>query len=201
MIQDTQFITNHYGTDGLLKIVDTDYDSINNINYAVDYERFLYYTIPTIFRIAEKNNTIFRETLYYYLVSIIRVFQTDANLVSNIRKAILQRMNWNSQTLKLQQIMRDVFENDNIYINNNYFEIYNNYLFNKNESAPTSQQLYFTNKAESESVYLFKKRESKEYDVLITIDESLKTNDELIKAFLQIYTLNNKIFKIEYVSF
>lgn len=205
MIANNQFITNHYGTDGLLKIVDIDYNIVDNINYAVNFEEFLYYTIPTIFRIYEKEGVEKRDVLYYYLLSIIRVFQQKANLTTNTRNAILQRMIWNSQTLRLQQMLRDVFQNDNIYVNNASYSAYNNYLFNRDESPAATEQVYLHNRDEvvlhENQLYLFNIREKKEYDILITLDINLKTQNDLIINFLKIYTLTNKIIKIEYVSF
>ena len=116
MIREDEYITKHYGTDGLFIPAVTDPDvSLDGINYIPDLENFVYQFIPERYRpYLDNASTIVRRKLYDYLISVAKVLEKDNESWNNIRKAIYQRLNWNSQTLLFQQNLRDVFENDDI---------------------------------------------------------------------------------------
>lgn len=206
MIADNQYITTHYeGTDGRFKVIDLDPDiSDDGINYIPDLSQFAWYTLPSFYRMYKNSGDMAeREILYFYIVAICRVLQNNNTNWNSNRKAFQQRQNWNSQTLKFTQILRDVFENGNIYIEDVFSEIRQRYLFNQNEAIPVDEEVYLYNIGETtaglDQTYLYNNVEINNVDLIIKVDISLISDSKLIEEFCKIYILDTVAFRIEWI--
>ena len=148
-----------YGTDGLT-IDATDngtnfFSEFLNLDLDLDYRVLLFNLLPKVYRISLDNDNaqLIRKILYKYLNVIFRYLNARKTEELAQRYDKLQEVNFNSKTIVLQQILRDTFKSDGIYIENTRTTILQKYLFRKTEEVTSQNKVFVYRKSEQGEVY------------------------------------------------
>lgn len=202
MIRIDDYITTHYNQDGDLKFIDDDLaDKIDGVLMTPHMRSFVFQLLPKLYRIYYDTEAQ-RELLYFYLQPIMIAIEKEQNKWNNIRKAKMQKQNWNSSKLRLEQMLRDTFEHPNIYITSVFSELSYKYLFNDDETVSSANQVTLFNENEGEDDVIFY-NESEFVGVgirgTIQIDSSLIPQEQQIRAFLDFYTFEQHSYEIEWI--
>lgn len=119
-------------------------NDFNGFNYDQDLIKIMFTFLPAVYRIFYDGNEIVRETLWYYLQPILKLILDEQTKFLSKRVEDLKEINNNGQTIVLQQILRDLYDETGqvIYITNNTNIFDQEYLFKETEIGSLDEDFY-----------------------------------------------------------
>ena len=177
--------------------------SNSGIDYTIEFDRFLFNILPTIYR-PYKDGSIWRRLKLFKFISVVygqlQLLYDSDFLV--FRKDQLYLSNVNCQTIVLEKYLRDRFSNCNILIKNNFTQADVLYLFNREEVQQGIKNfIYNPSEVNPDQIYLYNGVElTPEYDVSIwvpayIIDSGLATED-MIRSIVNQWVYSTIKFNI-----